>query len=101
MTAAQPDYAWQKTYQAVRILAASPKNLRERLSDAWWHQMNSLVGSPIPWDDLRGKFEKIQSELVPEISERAEAQTKLSEQELGTIAAEIVDLHDQVCKRNT
>jgi hypothetical protein len=98
MTTAQPGYVWQKTYQAVLILATSTKSLRERLGAAWWNQLNSLTGHPIPWDDLREKFEKIQRDLLPEISR--DSAPRLSEEKLREIAGEIVDLYDDACKRN-
>ena len=94
-----PDYSWEKFFLAVTTLASSQKNLRERLSDAYWHNLHSLTGSPMPWEDLRDRFEQLRGKLLPEISTHGEVNAHLDEDGLRELAAEIVSLFDRVCAR--
>jgi hypothetical protein len=93
-------YSWEKCYTAVIALASGAGGLRERLSNAWWHHLHLLGAHPIPWPDLREKFEKIGERLVPEISSAPEDSAKMQEDDLRSIAREIVELYDTVCARH-
>ena len=72
-------------------------SLRERPSSAWWDNLRELMGHPIPWPDLREKFDRIGERLMPEISSAPDAMHKMRDGELTEIAGEIVDLYDTLC----
>ena len=92
-------YAWEKTYMAVRNLAIGSGVLRERLYDAWWDNLNLLTVHPLPWPDLRKKFEQISERMTQDVLEKGITNQKTSEESLRTLALEILELYDNVCKR--
>ena len=95
--AASAFYVWERTRRAVRSLAGGAGSLRERPSSAWWDNLRELMGHPIPWPDLREKFDRIGERLMPEISSAPDAMHKMRDGELTEIAGEIVDLYDTLC----
>lgn len=86
-------YAWEKCYVAVGILAGSGE-LGERVSDAWIASLMRLKVHEIPWPDLREKFDAIDAKL----SDRLGSITTMTQEELKTIAQEIVELFNSVCR---
>jgi hypothetical protein len=91
-------YTWEKCFTAVSILAGGAGGLRERLSDAWVSSLTRLEMHPIPWPELREKFERIRDQILPEISAAPDAVRKMEEHDLRKLAEEIVSLYDGACR---
>lgn len=94
-----PEYSWEKFYLAVMALASGRGELRARLSDAYWHNLHSLTGSPLPWEDLQERFKQLQEKLVPEMSSHGTMNSGLGEDDLRGVAKEIVSIFDTVSAR--
>jgi hypothetical protein len=95
---ATPEYSWEKFFVAVETLAAGRAPLRERLSSAYWHSLAQLIGSPMPWEDLRQEFDQLREWLQPKLSEEAD-QSQTSDEDLTAAAKQIVSLFNRICDR--
>lgn len=91
-------YSWEKCFNAISILASGSGGLRERLRDAWFDSLIRLQGHPIPWPELREKFDDIGERLTPEISAGPEAVHRMHDDDLRKIASDILSLYDSVCR---
>ena len=93
------EYSLEKCHNAVISLAIGTGCLRERLRDAWLGNLTSLIGSPIPWSDLQDTFKEIGERLEPEISATSERTQNLQEDDLRSVAINIVNLYHEICIR--
>ncbi len=93
-------YAWEKLYLAVRALATENQPLRGRLYDVYWHNLLILKTHPIPWGDLRQKFEDICHELAPPGADPKKVLAAWPDEDVSRIAGQVVDLFVAISRRH-
>ena len=89
------DYAWEKLYTAVLIVASESGSIHERLRGAYIpHLMSLRADHHFPWEDLRQRFKDLIEELAP--NGRVDiALATLPEIDLKRIVEELVGLYDE------
>lgn len=94
------DYAWEKLYTAVLLLAAGTGTLQERLADAHSSSLTRLrADHHFPWPDLRQRFEDLMEEIAPAGGRADVALSAWPEVDLKRIAEGVVGLYDAVTRR--
>ena len=87
-------YAWEKLYTAVRFMASSKADIRERLHCAYIPSIMSLSMDAMPDATLEKKLREIVNELEGKVPSR-DRLADMSEDEASEWAKKIFDLfHD-------
>lgn len=93
------NYAWEKLYTAVLILASSSGSVQIRLRNAYVpHLMNLRSQHHFPWPDLRQRFEDLMEELAPN-GQIDVALANWPDEDVKRIIEGLVGLYDLVARR--
>lgn len=91
--------AWKLTSLAVRALAVGRAPLGTRLRYAWTDHLMHLERPGVPWPDLADKYRDITDYFQLDPKAGALIIEGLGEDDQQQIAHEIVELHNEVCRR--
>ena len=93
------DYAWEKTFMAVRSLAVGTGSIAERINDAWMPGLSMLGVHRMPWPDLQERWEALRHRIAQPGATAYRPLHSFGNEELGEIAREIWALAQAVGSR--
>ena len=92
-------YAWEKLYVGTMILASGEGSLRSRLENAYVSSVCRLRPANLPADDLRDRFEFLQSEIAPPGGHVRDVLAAWSDVDVVRLAELVISLYDSVARR--